>query len=214
MTGAVDPWLDFVENISGKADGTWYFRGQKNAAWSLIPNIARPDVCGPLGYSVSEEKSLLQRFRDEAVMFIKEDFQTIEWLALAQHHGLPTRLLDWSSNPLTAAWFACQDESNTHDVAIHMIRHRKSDVETSRDFNPFAAHLTEIVLLKVPPRVARITAQQGLFTCHSTPNQAWTFTVGTPTGVLDYEKFLIPAGHTAFFRSILNILGVNQSRHG
>jgi FRG domain len=191
----------------------FYFRGQKDFSWDLAPNVGRPDVCGAGGYFLADEMNLFSQFKDDAVEYHSQYLETIEWLAIAQHHGLPTRLLDWSTNPLTAAWFACSDERSTTDAAVHMIRVLNSDIEKRRDFNPFDKNLTDMILVKVPPRAARITAQQGLFTSHAEPQKQWSYSGANATkGIADYLKFQIPHADQAFFRRLLNILGVNQAR--
>lgn len=211
--GAAPPsWEDFFNEITARSDSTWYFRGQRDTSWNLGPNVGRSSVCGPSGYTLADEKDLFNRFREDAVEYHSQDFTVIEWLAIAQHHGLPTRLLDWTTNPLTAAWFACADEASTQTAAVHMIRVLESDVERRRDFDPFEKNLTDMILVKVPPRAARITAQQGLFTSHSDPVKQWTYTAGGTKGVAEYFKFEIPQPDQAFFRRLLNILGVNQAR--
>ena len=60
-----------------------------------------------------------------------------EWLALAQHYGLPTRLLDWSRNPLVAAFFAVKEESET-DSAIYILESKKYPISIEEENkNPF-----------------------------------------------------------------------------
>lgn len=78
-----------------------WFRGQANAAWRLEPSLARPPA------SISKEAALIKRFRQNAITLISgEPHGDWAWLFLMQHHGLPTRLLDWSENPLIALYFA------------------------------------------------------------------------------------------------------------
>ena len=92
------------------------FRGVKRSATHrLIPSAGR----GPTRDTrkvLRAEQQILNAFKRTALPFLpfqpKDDW---EWLALAQHHGLPTRLLDWTTNPLVAAYFACSGSSEGED---------------------------------------------------------------------------------------------------
>lgn len=88
----------------GRFRGPYVFRGATNAAWGLDTSLMR--LGGP--YS-SLEKSLLRNFRKYAHRDAAPGDSFWHWLALAQHHGLPTRLLDWTFSPHVAAHFATDD---------------------------------------------------------------------------------------------------------
>ena len=86
------------------------FRGQ-GRDWRLLPSIARlrRQLAGYENWQVLQE-DLVRRFAKYARPLIQptpEDFE--EWLVHAQHHGLPTRLLDWTTNPLKALFWAVED---------------------------------------------------------------------------------------------------------
>lgn len=84
----------------------WY-RGQKNWNWRLDPGIRRPLN------NVDEKKELeyLYQFRQVAApKFNSLQLDIWGWITYAQHHALPTRLLDWSTQPLIALYFACENE--------------------------------------------------------------------------------------------------------
>lgn len=90
----------------------YYYRGQANYQWELVPNIFRyaEQIPRSLGLNFVE-KAMFERFRRQLHLYNVETQNTFDAYAIAQHHGLPTRLLDWSKNILKALFFACYNES-------------------------------------------------------------------------------------------------------
>lgn len=90
----------------GRFRGPFVFRGMSNATWDLQTSLMR------LGGRYGElENSLLRNFRKYAHRDAAPGDSFWHWLALAQHHGLPTRLLDWTFSPHVAVHFATEDVS-------------------------------------------------------------------------------------------------------
>jgi hypothetical protein len=84
----------------------YVFRGVNEAAYGLDTSLARLG-----GNFVELERHLLRNFRKYAQRDLVEQDTIWHWMALAKHHGLPTRLLDWSFSPFVGMHFAT---SNIH----------------------------------------------------------------------------------------------------
>src|SRR5947209_4593350 len=89
------------------------FRGMGRAEYTLTPTMGRCPLADRLPDRAQAERRLFRRFKERTPPFLtftpRDDW---EWLAVAQHHGLPTRLLDWTSNPLVALYFAMERDLN------------------------------------------------------------------------------------------------------
>ena len=88
-------YLNHIDSISSLTNSITLFRGQSNKQ-ELLPTIARQD---PKIDTTNLEKQMLEEFRRRTQLIIKDGF-TDDWelLIFAQHFGLKTRLLDWTSN--------------------------------------------------------------------------------------------------------------------
>jgi FRG domain len=141
--------------------GAWLFRGVTDISYPLVPKIGRST------FGVRYERHMLQAFSRETPAYINRWPLDSEWelLALAQHHGLPTRLLDWTESPLVAGYFACRDHRD-RDGAIYALN---TVSVADPAISPFS---TKRVAKFRPSHItSRITAQRGVFTIHNDPQR-------------------------------------------
>lgn len=102
--GRRDAWNSFSDFVERHRQANWIFRGVADGTnHLLIPKVGRDSDA----YTETSERIIFVNFRRRAPQFVDiRGFSEWDLLALGRHHGLPTRLLDWTTNPLVAAYFA------------------------------------------------------------------------------------------------------------
>lgn len=212
-TTTIGSWTDLASLAERFRTESWIFRGLEDAEYTLTPKIGRKGARKALDgtelpYCETSEQTMLDRFIREARPHLLHHPQPdLEWRSLAQHHGLATRLLDWSESPLIAAFFAVKPAG----IIVHDDKRQRRDaallgvpcpnVLTSID--DVASLATDIFAYYPQHLTRRITAQRGLFTIHNQPSQAWQ-----PSSAF---KWVIPSSICFDLKLALNKAGINES---
>jgi hypothetical protein len=253
----ISSWLEFQNVFTSRfTQEGWAFRGHGIAEWRLetaleracLGNAAVGNADSPDGPAVAPmsilphafEREALLRFQRRAHHYIPnppDDEDVLDWLALMQHHGVPTRLLDWTLSPYVALYFAFETSLPDTDCAVWAIntgwlaeRARQKSLSDpgvpadphERALNEYLNHCLfnaenpNVVVVANPIRMnERVAAQQGVFLCDLSYVGAFTITLQKmlvmpmPPSSPVIWKFVIKTAQRDKFVRELNRMNIN-----
>jgi FRG domain len=191
---SVEDLLGIVQEYANK---TVIYRGVTSSKYDLVPKVGRRRRREKL-LGLRDESNILDLFKQRAIAHLQRvPNDNWEWLAIAQHHGLPTRLLDWTRNPLVAAYFAVVNKSDGASAIYAYENNQHLSIIKHPD--PFKV---DRVARFVPNHTTlRIIVQSGLFTVHPKPAVPYTDS--------KIARFVIPAHQRKGIKKTLDKLGIN-----
>jgi hypothetical protein len=195
----INNFTEFHEIIDQYNARTVIYRGMKSVDHPLIPKVGRVVPPDSVGSREKNEHEILRLFKERAFQYLDvTPASDWDWLAIGQQYGLPTRLLDWTDNPLVACFFAVDGPSD--DDPVIYAYHNDSYISVDKHPDPFKYRQVG----KFIPRhlTQRITTQGGLFTVHPNPYERFESA--------DMDKIVIPNAIRSALKKTLNMYGVSR----
>ncbi|WP_321922242.1 FRG domain-containing protein [Burkholderia sp. BCC1998] len=209
-------WQEFMQKTLAAGQPGLLCRGLSDKKYTLLPSIARHPQEHTLGDISTLERGLIEEFQRLSLReleFIPEG--EFEWLFLAQHHGLPTRLLDWSTNPLVGLYFAVESRDD-RDGKLYLTRQVVSDQPHLFDFRTADTIARSVIAIQpnqgtvifVRPKYKdrRYHNQASVFSCPARPYE--DLTDGAVAGL---DELIVPGTLKSQLRERLRTLGVSAS---
>jgi len=221
---APPPWFKDQANL--------WFRGHARQEWLLQPQVLRkefaeraralnPNALDPV---FSFEASLFNQVRRRGHHLLPASNTLTDAYFLAQHHGLPTRLLDWSTNPLVGLFFAVSEHADHNGSVIVMRARHEISGQEERDIIYQEDAAVEMILrplidrdcspqpmsgipLRIMPDLqsGRMLQQDSRFTLHQPGCQE----LDSVTSKGFIQKLEVPSDAKCKIREELRVLGVH-----
>lgn len=223
---SIDELLSFVMQLNKEHGLRLWYRGVADCSWELLPSIQRNEN------RIKNERFLTNDFYIRARQVFenspsKKNYSA--WIAIMQHFGLPTRMLDWSSSPLIATYFAVEkfEMYSQTDAAVWVLAPgRLNEIEGFGNcIFPVDAETAQNMLLPAFKERGQIEElSDKIIACHSTENnlrmysQQANFTIHNSTKKLEeicgedmLYKIIIPKNSKKWFLHCLEIFGITES---
>jgi hypothetical protein len=213
------------------------YHGSGNAGWPLLTSLDRLGGVTPPHTKVHLEAHVLRHFLRYGRPYLPSPSPN-DWelLVAAQHHGVPTRLLDWSYSPLIAAHFATLTRDRGSPAAIWQLDWQQ--LHQAFNLPPFALLITDMerlfgetkpftpwnlfdmsgerktfaFLLEPPALDVRLITQSATFTLCSDATQPFERFLEQHGLSHTLTKFVIPAQHVPRVRDQLDLVGIDERR--
>jgi hypothetical protein len=221
-----DAWSDKLERFRSP----FAFRGLSNANYNLQTSLIR------LGGAYHKlEPVILRSFQKYAYRDTSPGNSIWNWLAVAQHHGLPTRLLDWSSSPHIALHFATAEVSRFGDDGVvwclnavrlrewmpdrmrQVLENESAIMFTVDMLSRIASSLPEfdhlqpepfLIMMEPPSMDDRIVNQAALFSLMSSPSAVMNEWLADKPEL--FHRIVIPAALKWEVRDKLDMMNMNE----
>jgi len=201
---------EFLEKIPNNR--LTIYRGQ-DSDWPLLPYVSRRKP--KQGSFLEMEKKIFNLFKNETSKWLEAPpTNDWDWLSLAQHHNLATRLLDWTRDPFIGLWFALRSTPLRRKFApeVWVLTPAKQDViDTKETSSPFRGTRTKVFLPS--KRFPRIQVQKGAFVVFKhMPEFPGQFVALGKNKLLrrKVRRVRLPAHHREDLLQLLEQMGINE----
>lgn len=211
----IQDFLNLKHDFLNENDEIWY-RGQANFERGLVPSFLRLQ-----NHDKLSEQTIQDIFIQNASTLIETPSNPFDWMFIMQHYGIPTRLLDWTENPLVALYFAVEKYKKEKDGTLWLLKPKKlnklsissentplyNDDQIKQHMSGQSVHQKKPAAILASRNTSRIKSQEGVFTIHLDNGESID---------KDYETYLlkikIPHNFKGDISNQLQKLGINEFR--